>query len=231
MADFVFKIIVVGQAGVGKTSIVRRFIRKSFPENDRPTIGVDIGIKLIEINGVKIQLKIWDSAGAERFRSIATSYYRNADAAILVYGIDCLESLYDLQSWATEVNYHGNMLKILVGNKTDLEEERKTSQNMAIDFAMLQNIDLAIECSAKVDDNIDYLFHTMAKKLLVKHTTLYGHPKKGVNTNSEILKYNGVSKSMENLFQSPQQKQDGERIDPSGTVPKRSLFVRLCSIV
>lgn len=56
MADFVFKIIVVGQAGVGKTSIVRRFIRKSFPENDRPTIGVDIGIKLIEIDGVKIQV-------------------------------------------------------------------------------------------------------------------------------------------------------------------------------
>lgn len=116
------------------------------------------------------QLKIWDSAGSERFRSLTTSYYRNADAAVLVYGINDIESFYELENWYQEVsNVEEGILKVLVGNKNDVEEERVVSQDMAVNFSVLQDIDLAIECSAKLDDNIRYIFHSVANKLVERY--------------------------------------------------------------
>jgi len=230
MADYTFKVIVIGQAGVGKTAIVRRFIRKVFPENQRPTIGIDIGIKLLEIDGKKIQLKIWDSAGSERFRSLATSYYRNADAAILVYGINDSETIYELQTWSNELNNNdSDLVKFLVGNKNDLIDEREVSQEIAINFALLENIDLAIECSAKIDDNINYLFYTLAKRLLPQSMD------EELPRKENMLRYQSASESMQNLFvKGTPVKAHNEKKDTNELYLKKAeknIFQKFCSLL
>ncbi|XP_012563173.1 ras-related protein Rab-8B [Hydra vulgaris] len=163
-----FKIILVGQSGVGKTALMRRYVKRYFPEIEVSTIGIDLGTKVIDLDGIKVELKIWDSAGSEKFKSLTTSYYRNADGAILVYSLENANSLFELQSWSQEVCSHGDMIRILVGNKNDLVDERVISEDMALNFALLENIELVVECSAKRDDNVEYLFRTIAKKMLNK---------------------------------------------------------------
>ena len=115
-----------------------------------------------------IQFKIWDSAGQERFKSLTSSYFRNADAAILVYGIDSEESFSGLQQWTTQLEKCGkaNLVKIIVGNKSDLNENRVVSIQSAVTFAMNQNASAAMECSAKENDNIELLFEEIARELI-----------------------------------------------------------------
>lgn len=136
-----------------------------------------------------------------------------------------------MHSWSHEVSNHGDMVKILVGNKADLEEQRVVSEEMAINFALLQNIDLAVECSAKVNDNIDYLFHTAAKKLLEKYSKIANDRQKK-NDNLELLQYNGISKSMEKIFLSPRKlKTHVLTANVSIQQQNRNIFQRLCIIL
>uniref|UniRef100_D3TPF8 GTPase Rab30 n=1 Tax=Glossina morsitans morsitans TaxID=37546 RepID=D3TPF8_GLOMM len=100
---FLFKIVLVGNAGVGKTCLVRRFTQGLFPPGQGATIGVDFMIKTVEVDGDKIKLQIWDTAGQERFRSITQSYYRSAHALILVYDISCQPTFDCLPDWLREI--------------------------------------------------------------------------------------------------------------------------------
>lgn len=175
------------------------------------------------------KLKIWDSAGSERFKSLTTSYFRNADAAILVYSITQSESLYELEDWCKEITNHGDMLRILVGNKNDLNEHREISQDLAVNFAMLENIDLAIETSAKNDENINYLFYTVAEKLVngVEYESFrQEHP---YSTSKDMLKYSSTSKSMEKLFQSP--RSHSSFYLSRKTTFKKNVFQKFCVII
>ena len=115
-----------------------------------------------------MQFKIWDSAGQERFKCLTSSYFRNADAAILVYSIDSEESFDGLHRWTQELDKCGkdNLVKIIVGNKSDLENDRVVSTQNAIAFAMADNATAAMECSAKDSDNIELLFEELARKLI-----------------------------------------------------------------
>ena len=191
-------------------------------------------------------MKIWDSAGSDRFKSLTTSYYRNADAAILMYGIDNAQSLHELHTWSNEVNNHTQLLKILVGNKNDLESERKIYEETAINFSLMEKIDLAVECSAKKDDNVDYIFYTIAKKLLSLEldnseltTTKRNQGKSGKHKdNTGMIKYQGTSPSMDNLFLSPEERSrqaenrnNDDRLELDKIRPRRSLFQRLCSLL
>ena len=122
------------------------------------------------------QFKIWDSAGQERFKSLTTSYYRNSDAAILVYGIDDEESFESLHRWTKELDRCGKdgLIKIIVGNKSDLEEERAVSQESAVGFALADNAAAAVECSAKENENIEQLFQALARKLISMTSGQFG---------------------------------------------------------
>ena len=122
------------------------------------------------------QFKIWDSAGQERFKSLTTSYYRNSDAAILVYGIDDEESFESLHRWTKELDRCGKdgLIKIIVGNKSDLEEERAVSQESAVGFALADNAAAAVECSAKENENIEQLFQALARKLISMNSGQFG---------------------------------------------------------
>uniref|UniRef100_A0A3Q1CHZ0 RAB30, member RAS oncogene family n=1 Tax=Amphiprion ocellaris TaxID=80972 RepID=A0A3Q1CHZ0_AMPOC len=120
--DYLFKIVLIGNAGVGKTCLVRRFTQGLFPPGQGATIGVDFMIKTVEIKGEKVKLQIWDTAGQERFRSITQSYYRSANALILTYDITCEDSFRCLPEWLREIEQYANnqVVTILVDHAAPL---------------------------------------------------------------------------------------------------------------
>ncbi|XP_054709013.1 ras-related protein Rab-30-like [Uloborus diversus] len=162
---FLFKVVLVGNAGVGKTCLVRRFTQGLFPPGQGATIGVDFLIKTVEIDGEKVKLQIWDTAGQERFRSITQSYYRSAHALVLVYDISTLSTFQSLPMWIKEIEQYANpkVLKALVGNKMD-REDRAVSSYEGEEFACLNNM-FFIETSAKEAENVEKLFTEIASKL------------------------------------------------------------------
>uniref|UniRef100_A0A8V5FTE2 Ras-related protein Rab-30 n=1 Tax=Melopsittacus undulatus TaxID=13146 RepID=A0A8V5FTE2_MELUD len=150
--DFLFKIVLIGNAGVGKTCLVRRFTQGLFPPGQGATIGVDFMIKTVEINGEKVKLQIWDTAGQERFRSITQSYYRSANALILTYDITCEESFRCLPEWLREIEQYASNKLTVLGNKIDLADKREVSQQRAAEFSEAQDM-YYLETSAKESDN------------------------------------------------------------------------------
>ncbi len=127
--SYLFKYIVIGDTSVGKSWLVLKSIEDRLRQNHEITIGVEFGAKVVKLDDTNIKLQIWDTAGQENFRSITRSYYRAAAGALLVYDVTCEQSFSNLQDWIKEVDENGNpnIVKILVGNKTDQESKRKVS--------------------------------------------------------------------------------------------------------
>ncbi|VDI08123.1 ras-related protein Rab-30-like [Mytilus galloprovincialis] len=163
---YLFKVVLIGEAGVGKTCLVRRFTQGLFPPGQGATIGVDFMIKTVEIDGEKVKLQIWDTAGQERFRSITQSYYRSANSLILVYDVCCQASFDSLPTWIQEIETYAStkFCGYLVGNKTDKINDKEIPTHIGQQFADRYEMDF-IETSAKEADNVDKLFYTIAKKL------------------------------------------------------------------
>lgn len=163
---FLFKVVLVGNAGVGKTCLVRRFTQGLFPPGQGATTGVDFMIKTVDINGEKVKLQIWDTAGQERFRSITQSYYRSAHALILVYDVSSQPTFDCLPDWLREIEEYANnkVLRVLVGNKTD-REDREIPTYVGEDFAQRNNM-YFMETSAKEADNVEKLFMEIAHALI-----------------------------------------------------------------
>ncbi|CAG9538907.1 unnamed protein product [Cercopithifilaria johnstoni] len=164
---YLFKVVLVGNAGVGKTCLVRKFTQGIFPPGQSATIGVDFMIKTVKVNEDKIKLQIWDTAGQERFRSITQSYYRSAHAIVLVYDVACQPSFDCLPEWLGEIEQYANrrVLKILVGNKIDKEDEREVPERIGKNFADSNAFDYFLETSALDATNVDTLFHEVATRL------------------------------------------------------------------
>ena len=118
--------LLIGNSGVGKSSLLVRFAEDIFTDNFMPTIGVDFKIKTVDVDSKQIKLQIWDTAGQERFKTITSSYYKGAHGIIVVYDITDRESFSNIQTWMAEVEKHAsdNISRILVGNKCDLEGQR-----------------------------------------------------------------------------------------------------------
>lgn len=163
---FLFKVVLIGNAGVGKTCLVKRFTQGLFQPGQGATIGVDFMIKTVEIDGHKIKLQIWDTAGQERFRSITQSYYRSAHALILVYDVSSQPSFDCLPHWLREVEEYASpkVLRVLVGNKTD-REDRELPNHVGEEFARVNNM-YFIETSARECENVDKLFYEIARELI-----------------------------------------------------------------
>jgi Ras-related protein Rab-1A len=164
--DYLFKILIIGDSGVGKSSLLLRFSDDTFTESYISTIGVDFKINHIEIDGKQIKLQIWDTAGQERFRTITSSYYRGAHGIIIVYDVTDAESFENIKEWLDEVNRYSykDVIKILVGNKCDKEDKRVISTFSGEEYAQLKNIDF-IETSAKDSHNVNEIFYRIAEKI------------------------------------------------------------------
>lgn len=165
--DYLFKIVMIGDAGVGKSAIVHRFKYNTFVERHASTIGVDFLLKTITIDGKRIKLQIWDTAGQERFRTITQSYYRSAHAVIITYDITKVETFRNVKRWFKDVQkYAGNQVKkMLIGNKLDLEEDREIRQEEAKTFAEFHSMDEVLETSAKDSTNVEEAFYRLATML------------------------------------------------------------------
>ncbi|XP_077298995.1 RAS oncogene family member RabX1 [Arctopsyche grandis] len=161
------KVVVLGSQGVGKTSMVVRYVGKMFSTHISPTIGASFFTCKINIGDSRVTLQVWDTAGQERFRSMAPMYYRNASAALLVFDITNIESFQAIKNWVKELrsNVSEPMVLYLVGNKIDLVEERKVSYDDAIQYSRSINAKY-YESSALQDQGIEQLFINVASDLL-----------------------------------------------------------------
>jgi small GTP-binding protein len=166
--DYLFKLLLIGDSGVGKSSLLLSFTSDTF-EDLSPTIGVDFKVKHVNIGGKKLKLAIWDTAGQERFRTLTSSYYRGAQGVIMVYDVtrrDTFTNLSDI--WAKEIDLYStnqDCIKMLVGNKVDKESERAVTKKEGIDFARQYGC-LFIECSAKTRVNVEQCFEELVLKIL-----------------------------------------------------------------
>ena len=164
---YLFKVLLVGDCGVGKTSLIRRFTKGYFSESQSSTIGVDFGMKTLDVHGDKIKLQCWDTAGQEKFRALTQSYYRNADAVILVFDITKKGTFASIPQWLSDVQKYTskNTVRVLVGNKTDLKGNvRMVNTRSAANLAEFEDL-LYLETSAKWDDNVEMLFTELAEQL------------------------------------------------------------------
>ncbi|XP_059080599.1 ras-related protein Rab-30-like isoform X2 [Tigriopus californicus] len=163
---YLFKVVLVGNAGVGKTCLVRRFTQGMFPPGQGATIGVDFMIKTVEVEGEKIKLQIWDTAGQERFRSITQSYYRSAHALILVYDVSNQPTFDVCPEWLREIEEYASpkVLKVLVGNKID-RDDREIPTEVGEEFSNRHGM-YFLETSAKGSENVERLFSDIAHELL-----------------------------------------------------------------
>lgn len=165
--DYLFKIVLIGDAGVGKTCVVQRFKSGTYTEKHGSTIGVDFTMKTLNIDGKLVKLQIWDTAGQERFRTITQSYYRSANGVVIAYDITKHSSFESIPRWMEDVRrYAGsNIVQLLVGNKCDLEQLREVKKQEADAWAQQHNMLQSLETSAKDNTNIDDAFLKIAKEL------------------------------------------------------------------
>ena len=165
--QYIFKLILIGNSGVGKSCILQRYIKHTFEESYKCTIGVDFLMKSIVINGQTVKLQLWDTAGQEKYKSMASSYYRGANVALIVFDITNHESFDALPLWIENFYKNGPEQKniILIGNKNDLPDLRQVTQKEAEAFSETNNM-MYFETSAKEGDNIEYIFNYAAEKLL-----------------------------------------------------------------
>ena len=167
MNDICLKAILIGDASVGKTALLLKYIDGKFLENHIATIGVEYKEKIIKHNNIDIKLQIWDTAGQEIYRSLTRNFYRNADVFLFVFDITNEESYIHIKDWLkeSEEDLGKNFKKILIGNKFDLNHKRKVDKERMTRFAQNNNMK-CFETSAKEGNNVDIIF-TEAVKLLL----------------------------------------------------------------
>lgn len=165
--DYTFKILCLGETGVGKTCVILRYTDNKFTRNQMSTVGIDFKIKILEYNSKNIKLLIWDTAGQERFRNITNQYYNGADGIVLIYDVTNRKSFDNVTYWMNQIGTKSDRDKIgliLVGNKTD-EEKREVSKKEGELFAKNNEIEY-IETSALSNHNINECFNDLLKQIL-----------------------------------------------------------------
>eukprot|EP01111_Echinosteliopsis_oligospora_P010423 TRINITY_DN3234_c0_g1_i1.p1 TRINITY_DN3234_c0_g1~~TRINITY_DN3234_c0_g1_i1.p1 ORF type:complete len:202 (+),score=31.49 TRINITY_DN3234_c0_g1_i1:111-716(+) len=176
------KVILLGDSGVGKTSLMERFINRNFTQGYKATIGADFFTKELEVDNKLVTLQIWDTAGQERFQSLGNSFYRGADCCVLVYDVTISKTFDDVETWRNEFLLQSHLVDgdsfpfVLIGNKIDQESERATTRK-AVQTWCHANGDIPyLETSAKDATNVEKAFLTAAKVAVSRSTPLTENP-------------------------------------------------------
>lgn len=164
--DHLFKIVLVGDSGVGKSNLLSRFTKGEFYEENKSTIGVEFAVKNVQVESKTIKAQIWDTAGQERYRAITSAYYRSAVGAMLVYDITKKESFDNIERWLTELRQHAdsNITIMIVGNKSDMSHLREVTEERARQFCEDNSLSL-VETSAKDNSNVEYAFQKLVTEI------------------------------------------------------------------
>ena len=187
--DFIFKVLLLGNSDVGKSSLILRYVDQVWSDTFVPTIGVDFKVKTLEIENKQIKMQIWDTAGQERFRNVISSYFRGSHGIFLIYDITNRDSFKNLENWLIEIekNASQNVLKILIGNKSDLVDDREIKTEEGQAFANRNGMKF-IETSAKMNTNVNEAFETLAKLMME-----FNNEKKTLPTKNETKVLNASS--------------------------------------
>ncbi|KAJ9670148.1 hypothetical protein PVL29_026602 [Vitis rotundifolia] len=164
--DYVFKVVLIGDSAVGKSQILARFARNEFSLDSKATIGVEFQTRTLVIQHKSVKAQIWDTAGQERYRAVTSAYYRGAVGAMLVYDITKRQSFDHIPRWLEELRGHAdkNIVIILIGNKTDLEEQRAVPTEDAKEFAEKEGL-FFLETSALEATNVENAFLTVLTEI------------------------------------------------------------------
>ncbi|KAG6526670.1 ras-related protein Rab2BV [Zingiber officinale] len=164
--DYLFKIVLIGDSGVGKSNILSRFTRNEFSLDSKSTIGVEFATKTLQIEAKTVKAQIWDTAGQERYRAITSAYYRGAVGALLVYDITKKQTFDNVQRWLRELRDHAdsNIVIMMAGNKSDLTHLRAVSENDGQEFAEKEGLSF-LETSALESHNVEKAFQTVLTEI------------------------------------------------------------------
>lgn len=189
--DHLFKLLIIGDSGVGKSSLLLRFSDNTFAGTYITTIGVDFKIRTVDVGDEKVKLQIWDTAGQERFRTITSTYYRGTHGVIVVYDVTSGESFANVKRWLHEIDQNCDVVnRILVGNKDDDPDRKVVLTQDAQRFAEQMGIQL-YETSAKENKNVEEMFLAITKLVLQSKKE---QMKKQADQPSDSIKINGGSK-------------------------------------
>ncbi|XP_033892137.2 ras-related protein Rab-15-like [Acipenser ruthenus] len=168
--DVLFRLLLLGDSGVGKTCLLCRFTDNEFHSSHISTIGVDFKMKTVEVDGIKVRIQIWDTAGQERYQTITKQYYRRAQGIFLVYDITSERSFQHIMKWASDVDEYApeKVQKILIANKADEEQERQVATEQGIKLANEYGMDF-FETSACTNYNIKESFTRLTELVLQAH--------------------------------------------------------------
>lgn len=200
--DYLIKMVVVGDTGVGKSQLVSRFSRNDFSLQSRQTIGVEFATKTVECDEKQICCQLWDTAGEERYRALASAYYRGSVGVLLVFDVTNPRSFKNAAYWLSEIKAYSTQdcQTMLVGNKVDLKEERKVDKSTAKSFAETNRL-AYIETSAKQATNVEAAFRGLVNQIYIRSiikSNKGGSFTHGTTSKCGELKLNGVEIRQEN---------------------------------
>ena len=193
--DYVFRVLLIGDSGTGKSSLLLRFTENKFNDYHAATIGVDFRIRTVFVNNRVIKLQIWDTAGLERFRTITNAYYRNVDIIMIVYDITSRSSFINVDNWVRESNIYGSMAKykLLIGNKCDNSNNRQVSY--AEGSQLSDDISMPFfEVSARSGHKVNEIFYDATEEILNKTVTKMSFDENLVDVNDEGRKESWIKK-------------------------------------
>ncbi len=167
--ELLYKVIIIGDTGVGKSNILSRYVKDEFSSNSKSTVGVELGIKFLKIKNTNTKIQIWDTAGQERYKSLTKSFFRNAEGVMLVYDVTNLETYENLKFWLQSIQNNmssdmGEIPVVIIGNKIDCDE-REVNTEEAEKFWKEKGYPY-FETSAKTGENIDTTIKYLVKKVI-----------------------------------------------------------------
>ena len=165
LPELKLKILIIGDASVGKTSLLLKYVDNYFPETHMATIGVEFKEKAINTPKYKVTLNIWDTAGQERFKSITKSFFNKTNGILFVYDITSEKSFSGVKNWIKDSEFYGKFESVLCGNKIDLEQQREVKKDTLKEFGLKKKMEV-FEASAKDGTNVNKAFQKLVDLIL-----------------------------------------------------------------